>query len=196
MEIFKSWIPLAVTITLLCGLVYGAVQQSYRSSANDPQIQIAEDVADVLAGGADPTAILSPRKIDVSKSLATFIMIYDDSAKVLASSAQLDGKVPELPAGIFDYVRKNNNDRLTWEPRGDARSAIVVQRYEKDDKRGFVLVGRSLREVEKREAKLVFSVGIAWVVTLFATFAAIAVVSFVSQRLNTDEPKVRRKITS
>jgi hypothetical protein len=42
---FLRWLPLAVAITILAGLVYATVQQSLRQGANDPQIQLAEDTA-------------------------------------------------------------------------------------------------------------------------------------------------------
>ena len=31
-------------VTILCGLIYATVQQSHRSGANDPQLQIALDL--------------------------------------------------------------------------------------------------------------------------------------------------------
>ena len=45
------WLPLGLVTLILCGLVNLAVQQNYRMSANDPQIQIAEDVADAVSQG-------------------------------------------------------------------------------------------------------------------------------------------------
>jgi len=50
-KVLKQWLPLAIVIKLLCGLVYVAVQQEVRLSANDPQIGMAEDLA-----AASPTA--------------------------------------------------------------------------------------------------------------------------------------------
>ena len=50
-NILRYWLPLAAVTTLLCGLIYLAVQQSLRWGANDPQIQMAEDAAAALAAG-------------------------------------------------------------------------------------------------------------------------------------------------
>ncbi len=47
-KVLKQWLPLAIAITLLCGLVHVAVQQEVRLSANDPQIGMAEDLAAVI----------------------------------------------------------------------------------------------------------------------------------------------------
>jgi len=44
----KAWVPLAVVATVMAGMVYGVAQQVLRQSANDPQIQLAGDVADAL----------------------------------------------------------------------------------------------------------------------------------------------------
>ena len=35
-------------ITIIMGLIYASVQQTYRSNADDPQIQIAHDLRDHL----------------------------------------------------------------------------------------------------------------------------------------------------
>ncbi len=40
-DILKYWIPLAAAITVVCGVIYVAVQQDIRMAANDPQIQMA-----------------------------------------------------------------------------------------------------------------------------------------------------------
>ena len=44
---------------------------------------------------------------------------------------------------------------------------------------GFVLGGRSLREVEKRVDDLTFEVFVGWIVTLLTTFAAILFARFI-----------------
>ena len=47
-EALFSWLPLAVAIIIMSGLVYVVAQQNYRLTANDPQIQIAQDIAAAL----------------------------------------------------------------------------------------------------------------------------------------------------
>ncbi len=47
-EILKHWLPLALVIVAMSGLVYLAVQQALRLSANSPQVQMAEDAAAAL----------------------------------------------------------------------------------------------------------------------------------------------------
>ncbi len=184
---FKTWIPLAATITLLCGLIYVSVQQVLRQSANDPQIQIAEDVSGALSTGVPPAAIANPNGTDLKKSIATFIIIYDSSKSSVLSSATLDGKTPQLPKGVFDEVNKKGQRSFTWEPKKGTRVAAVVRKYS-GKASGYVLVARSLREVEKRELMLKQGVGIAWIFTLIATYMSIY---FVDRAMT--EVKTRRR---
>lgn len=171
LNILKIWIPLAIVATLLCGLVYLAVQQDIRIGANDPQIQIAEDVARQLSTGQNPLDFIPPIKVDISQSLANYIVIFDSKGKVIGSSAQLDGKDPVIPQGVFTSTKNLGETRFTWQPKAGVRSAVVVDYY-KGLNSGYVLVGRSLKEIEKREDNLGLIVFIAWLVTLGTSLTA------------------------
>jgi hypothetical protein len=166
-NIIKKWLPLTIAIAGLCGLVYVTVQQSLRMGANDPQIQIAEDTASALAGGASADSLVPSVKVDIASSLASFLMIYDNAGNILASSAMLHGKNPSIPQGVLEYTRQNGEDRVSWQPENDIRIAAVVVRHDN----GFVLAGRSLREVEKRISQVESLCGLAmlalWAVTFF-----------------------------
>jgi hypothetical protein len=83
--------------------------------------------------------------------------------------------------GVFDYTRAHGQDRITWQPRSGVRSAAIVARYGGAHP-GFVLAGRSLREVEAREDRLTLMVGIAWAATLGASLVAVGLVTFASAR--------------
>jgi hypothetical protein len=165
-EIIKKWLPIAIVTAGLCALVYLSVQQSMRMGANDPQIQMAEDAASSLNAGASVESVIPSNKVEIADSLAPFMMIFDASGKVLASSVTLHGTVPAYPAGVLDYVQKNGQDRVTWQPEADVRMATVVVPYMD----GFVMSGRSLTEVEKRESQVKSLCGLAvlgiWVTTL------------------------------
>lgn len=111
--ILKYWLVMAVTITGLVGLCYVAVQQDIRQSANDPQIQMAEDTAAKLADGQSIQNVVPSEKVDIAKSLAPYIIVFDATGKPLASSAQLDGQTPTISAGVTDYMKHNDEDRFT-----------------------------------------------------------------------------------
>ncbi len=150
-----------IIFTILILLIYAAVQHDIRAGANDPQIQLAEDISAVLEKGGDVSLLKFPPKIDISKSLAPFLIIYDDSGKQEYSTAELGDRITEIPKGVLDYARAHTEDRLTWQPREDAREAIVVRHFG-GAKAGFVAAGRSLREIETRENRLMLQVSSAW----------------------------------
>ena len=135
--------------------VYASVQQSLRESANDPQIQMAEDAANDLKNGQAPAGVVGRGNIiDISESLSPFLIIYDSTGLPLESPAKLDDTVPVPPKGVFQYALKHGQDSVTWHPERDVRIASVIQSYRSESTSGFVLAGRSLREVEKREENL------------------------------------------
>ena len=172
---FPRWIPWAVGLTLIFGAMYGISQQVLRQSANDPQIQIAEDAAAAI-NAAEPVSFFnSQAKTDIGKSLTPYLVIYDANGAVVASTGQLNGVSPTLPRGVLQSSLASGESRLTWQPQPDVRSAIVVIPV-KGIFNGFVMVGRSLREVEKREdqiGKIAFS---AWFVSLVAVFGTLFLV--------------------
>lgn len=189
----QYFLPLSIAITLICGLIYVVVHQSYRQSANDPQIQIAEDTASFLEKGYPPEGMIPVNnKVDMGTGLAPYVIIYDETGKVLASSVTLDGKTPELPGGVFDFVRKYGRDRFSWEPKHDVRSAVAIVPFG-GAKHGFVLAGRSLREVEKREAILGVHIVLGWAATMAATFFASLVLFVVPAFLPLRPLKLRKR---
>lgn len=165
-RIFKKWLPLAIATAGLCGLVYLAVQQSLRQGANDPQIQMAEDAAVNLKAGASVESVVPSVKVEITSSLAPFIMVFDNAGNVVDSSATLHGAVPSFPNGVLEYTRQNGEDRVTWQPEAGVRMATVSV----ETGNGFVLAGRSLREVEVRESNVenysLLAMLAIWVTTL------------------------------
>ena len=160
---------MAVAITGICGLIFLVGQQDLRLNANDPQVQMAEDLAGQLAAGKKAEEVVESKTVEISTSLATYVVVFDEEGKILKSQAVLDGKEIKIPKGILAYTKAFSEDRVTWQPRRGVRSAVVVSRFNTGKAIGFVMVGRSLREVEKKEDLLLIQVAIGWVVTLLAT---------------------------
>ena len=172
LSFLKLFLPFAIIITAFCLLVSITVQQSYRQSANDPQIQIAEDIATLISQGANPQNYIPIGKVDISKSLATYILIFDKNGGLIGSSASLDDKTPQIPNGVLASAQKQGETKITWQPKVGVRSATVIVYY-KGANPGYVLVGRSLREVEIREDNLTLMIFATYVLTLLATAACI-----------------------
>ena len=76
------------------------------------------------------------------------------------------------PKSVFDYVRNSGETRITWQPKMGVRSATVIARFNGANP-GFVLIGRSMKEVEIREDNALKIVLIGWIVTILASFAAV-----------------------
>lgn len=146
--ILKYWLFLAIIVSGLIGLNYAAIQQVLRLGADNPQIQMAEDAAAKLASGQPVQSVVPAEQVNLANSVASYIIVFDASGKPIASSAQLNGHIPTLPDGVFDFVQHNGEDRITWSPQPDVREAIVVTQFQRATA-GFVVAGRSLREVEK-----------------------------------------------
>jgi hypothetical protein len=166
----RYWLPLAFVITALFGTIFIVEQQNLRQNANDPQIQISEDIAARLSENPNLPPPASD-KIDIANSLNTYIIVYNDKGEPVFLNAKLDGQTPKLPSGVFDYVRSHNQTRITWQPKQGVRIATVITRYTGKSS-GFVLVGRSLREVERRVDDLTEHLVFAWVVTLIGSLIA------------------------
>jgi len=156
------FLPVAVLATLCCGLVYTAVQQDLRMGANDPQLQLAEDAARALDGGARPGTLVGSSKVDVAASLAPFVVIFGASGTVLATDGVLDGHDPVPPLGVLDAARTDPPNRVTWEPRTGVRVATVTVPWHG----GTVMSGRSLREVERQEDNVLLLAAAAWLVMI------------------------------
>lgn len=167
-NILFSFLPLGVAITLICGLVFVAVQQEIRMTANDQIVQIAEDLAGRIAPQDTIPTNFPTGKIDIARSLSPYIIVYGADKKLLGSTGQLNGTDPIIPSGVLDAARVSEN-RVAWQPEKGVRSAIVAVHF-KGKSEGFVVAGRSLREVEIREDKLQSQIGIGWLVTLTVAF--------------------------
>jgi len=157
-----SYVMVLTIITLIFGATYATVQQTYRTAANDPQIQIARDINARLQQGKSVETFLADT-IDIDRSLSTFVTLCDADGKPVRSSGDLDGHMPELPAGVFEFAKSHGEHRVTWQPRTGVRMAMVII-SSNSSPIGFVAAGRSLQEVEIRERDLVMMIFLGWIV--------------------------------
>ena len=171
--IVAIWFPLAVSITLICVLIYLVAQQTIRLSANSHQTEIARDYAAILTNGQDIKPLIPKRQIDISQSLKTYVIIFDSNANLLFSSAFIDGKTPLPPKSVFDYVKTAGETKITWQPKPGVRSAIVIDRFEGLHP-GYILVGKSLKETELLEDRIFSIVSLAWIASVAISFLAVA----------------------
>jgi hypothetical protein len=158
--------------------LYAIPQQVLRQGLNDPQLQLAGDLTARLEQGIAPAEAVPAGSVDMARSLAPFVIAYDDEGRPLASQAHLNGKTPTPPSGVFDYVRQHGEERVSWQPilgrDHGVRIAAVVQRVNGPHP-GFVLAGRNMREVEAREEQVEHMAGLTWIGMLGVIVAGTAV---------------------
>lgn len=160
-------VVLAGISSVLALALYMIPQQVLRQGLNDPQIQLAGDLVAQLEQGAAAANAVPAKQVDMARSLAPFVIVYDEQGSPVASQAVLNGAVPAPPIGVFDFVRQHGEERVSWQPvRGSGsqegvRIAAVVQRVNGAHP-GFVLAGRNMREVEARESQVAHMSLLVW----------------------------------
>jgi hypothetical protein len=155
----------AIIVTVICLLIYASGQQSYRTAANDPQIQLASEIKQRLENVQSIQNIFLNDSVDLSKSFNVFAMLLDNQCRVVHSSGFLHGENPALPKGVFEFVKTNGEDRVTWQPQPNVRMAMVIMKVNTDNI-NYVAVGRSLKEVEVRESNLLFMTFVGWIICI------------------------------
>jgi hypothetical protein len=172
-SVLAQWVPLAVLAGAVAALVYLTAQQVWRQQANDPQVQLAEDAAARLAAGAAPAAVVLPEPVDIGRSLAPFVTVFDASGRVLATSGRLHAADPVPPAGVLARARRTGGNGVTWQPEPGVRIATIEVAVHGSDGT-VVLAGRSLREVERRVSRFGTIVALGLLATLVALLVAVS----------------------
>ncbi len=158
------FVVLALFVTVIFGSIYMTAQQIYRANANDPQVEVVGQVADLINQDIPLDAIVSEaEQVDMAESLALFVMIFDKDKNLVSSSAKLGQDTPVPLAGNFDVAQNTGEDRFIWEPKDGVRVTAVLKLV--DDK-GYVLAGRSFKEIETREGDLAKILIIGWAVSI------------------------------
>ena len=171
---FVAWLPLAVVITGICGLIYIVEQQHCRMAANSPQIGLAQQVAAAREQGQLITSFIDI-PFDIAGVQAPWIIVYDNNQLPVAASGLLNGKIPLIPQGVLDNSRDLDLNKVTWQPEPGVRQAIVVKYFtDNNGVPGYVVAGRSLTETEIQIEKLGLMVGLAYLALLVTTFVVVA----------------------
>jgi hypothetical protein len=157
-----TWLLLATLAVLLGGLVYGVAQQGLRAAADDPQLQMADDAAAALDRGQSPAVLVAATDVDIARSLGLFTVVTDGAGSIVRGNGLLDGSPVAPPPGVLATARGGTPDKVTWQPRDGVRIAQVSVGWHG----GAVTVGRSLREVERREDQLLLLVAAGLAATL------------------------------
>lgn len=171
-KIFKKWVLYVLCLTMSAGTIYVVARQVVRLGGNSPQIQISEDVANNLNLGINIDSYIAHGIVDISKSLDTFVVVYNNDNANIFSSGNLHGQPIVVPDGVLNYAKENGQNRVTWQPEKGVRIATVVTRYNN----GTVLVGRSLREIEKNIDMVRKLVGLGYILGLVSTLGWLVII--------------------
>src|SRR3954451_541059 len=116
----------AALFSLIMLLIYATVQQTYRSAANDPQMQLARDIAKDIKYTRTCRYYLDSA-VDPKQSLGTFMQLYNDKGQLLFSGCTVNGKAPRIPKGVLDNARHYMENAVIWQPTADVRLATVAE---------------------------------------------------------------------
>jgi hypothetical protein len=150
-----------VVATLLFGTIYVVAAQLDRLSANDAPLRLASQVAAELREGQTTTIDAQPH-IDLSRSLAAFVVVEDAQGQSTDGSGFLKGSLVSLPTGVLANAAKSGQDNVTWQPATGLRFATVTLKVGDQ----LVSAGQSLRPSEGRTGTLQLLVASGWLVSM------------------------------
>lgn len=166
-----SFLPFAVCITLLSGLIYFSSQQVIRLSANEmPSLSVDTALARISIGQQLNT-ILPNVPIELSKPFGFFFSAYNEQKVLTIAQTTVHGASVTIPDGVFDYAKLHGKDRVTWQPETGIRLATVVV-YEPKTKT-YLVAGRDLTDYEHRIETLGIQILLGWALTMGGTFVAV-----------------------
>lgn len=149
-KFYRSPFFYSLALIIGCLSIYIIIQQSLRMTANSPQDSIVENMSLLAAKQGISLEPILKQSIDITSEETPFVIVYDKDGNFLASSAVLKGRIPVLPKGVFETVKKSIKKSFTWEPEGGIRIAAVMKYYS-GKYSGYILVGRTLTTVEEAE---------------------------------------------
>ncbi|HMQ02101.1 MAG TPA: hypothetical protein PKD79_03470 [Candidatus Doudnabacteria bacterium] len=168
------FLTLAVVISVLFVSICYSARTVMRQAANDPQIEVTDQVTNIVRQGVPIDAIVSgAEQIDMASSKALFVMIFDNNRTLVGSSAQLEGEAPTAPSEAFDKAGTQADYRFDWEPRPGVKVAAIMKQIDDD---AYVLAGRSLAEFETRTQTLKAPLWIGWAISMLLALLLAALV--------------------
>ncbi len=183
---FILWLSGCFLITIFCGLVYISSQQIIRHSANYPLVEIASDISNASrVSQIELDNSLPKQKVDaIYSSGSPYVIIFDSKFNIIATNATAEGKQIEEkpPFGVFENVSDNLPYFFTWEPVSSFRYATVVREIKLDNKKGYVLVARSLGYVEQLGKQMFIYAVFAWILGIGVVSIAAILISKCSKK--------------
>jgi len=151
-------------------------QEATRSSADDVPRAQAQRAADALSRGGAPPQVAPAAATDLATDLGPFLTLYGANGAVQATTAQLDGVMPQVPRAVLSQARAHRIDRVTWKPRAGVREAVIALGWHSTTAQKVVVAGTSLRPSEDRQAQLLLLRLAGWLTAMIGSLAMTGVV--------------------
>jgi hypothetical protein len=129
-----------------------------RLSANEAPEQLAVATKLKLQSGKSLDSIIPTDKVNLSKSLDSFFMVFDTNKRLKASSGVMGDTEPPFPQSVLDNISQSHEDRITWQPQPGLRFATVALKYSN----GYIVAAHSLQETENVIGKITTLVFTLW----------------------------------
>lgn len=161
-------IAIFLTLVAIFSVVFVSICYSSRTAlrqqANDPQVEVTDQVANIIRQGAPLDAIVSgAEQVELSQSDALFVMIFDKDKNLAGSSAVFNGQPLSVPSESFDLAKASGDYRFDWQVSETKKIAAVMKAV---DDSSYVLAGRSLAEFDRRAAVLSQPLWLGWGVSV------------------------------
>jgi hypothetical protein len=178
-KLFISWVIIMFLVTFTCSLVYLVAQQSLRLGANELPVQLVKDTAIKIQNGQSPELAVPAEKIDISKSLYTFVMVFNSNKELIATSGMMGSIKPAYPKGVLDNTAIKGENRVTWQPQVGLRYATVAKKFNGE----YIVAGRSLQETESLIDIITRLVGLEWLACAVCSSIAFLVIYIVAKKM-------------
>jgi hypothetical protein len=183
-NIIAIWVIILFLITFCSLLTYVVAQQIIRLGTDNQPVTLAIETSIKLESGQNPADAIPDETVDISKSLETFVMIFDSDKNLVATSAMMGSENPSYPKGVLDFVNKKGQDKVTWQPvAGPPREsthrfatvAIKSGNY-------YIVAGRSLTEPERLIGVIGKLILAAWAAGVVLISIVLVVIYFLKKR--------------
>ncbi|HWU60217.1 MAG TPA: hypothetical protein VN045_15955 [Microbacteriaceae bacterium] len=146
MRRYIPWACALIILILVSGITYGVMQQIERQGADDTPMRLASQVASELADGGSSGTVGRLPRVNLSNSLAPFVVVFGADGKPTSGNGYLHGTLASPPPGVISTAREGGEDDVTWQPTSGLRFATVS--IKSGDH--VVMAGQSLAPSERR----------------------------------------------
>ena len=129
------WMPIAAVARLMAVIAFVLTQQHLTVAASDPRVQVAEHAVARLDSGTDARSIVPAKTVGIASSSDPYLVVFDRTRRVPASSAALHGRMGQVIMGWLGSLSATALAGCLFSGAGrtgDSTSKVGAQHSEKD----------------------------------------------------------------